>query len=238
MTRSSQMKFMRVLPTATRIGVRGGTSLLSALVLVFCLPLNVAAQATVTVNTTNDLDDGSCDESHCSLREAIAASNEAAAGGIIAFNIAGSGPHTIQPSSALPPIEDALQIDGATQPGFAGAPVIELDGSLAGDAHGLDIVGSNNLIRSLAINRFAWNGISINTDCTENVIEGTYHLANTQVPVEELQAKLEAIFEGLDRKEIYLRADQAAPDEETPQQRAPFLGPHILMEAEYVSLYN
>jgi biopolymer transport protein TolR len=41
--------------------------------------------------------------------------------------------------------------------------------------------------------------------------EGTYHLANTEIPLEELQPKLEAIFEGLDEKEIYLRADKAAP---------------------------
>ena len=41
--------------------------------------------------------------------------------------------------------------------------------------------------------------------------EGTYHLATLEVPLEELQSKLEAIFEGLDDKEIYLRADQTAP---------------------------
>jgi len=41
--------------------------------------------------------------------------------------------------------------------------------------------------------------------------DGTYHLARTQVPLEELQAKLAAIFEGTDQKEIYLRADKDAP---------------------------
>jgi biopolymer transport protein TolR len=41
--------------------------------------------------------------------------------------------------------------------------------------------------------------------------EGTYYLASREIPLEELQSKLEAIFEGLDDKEIYLRADQAAP---------------------------
>ena len=150
------------------------TRLLTVFVFVWCLPLGLAAQANVAVNTTDDLDDGTCDETHCSLREAITASNSAANGGIITFNISGSGPHTIQPSSALPAVEDGVRIDGATQPGFAGAPIVELDGSLAGDAHGLDVVGSNNLIRALVINRFAWNGISINTDCTDNLIEGNY----------------------------------------------------------------
>ena len=148
--------------------------LLTVLVLFWSLPLDVAAQTTVTVNTTNDVDDGACDATHCSLREAITALSHAGDGGIVTFDIPGSGPHTIQPSMALPPVEDGVSIDGATQPGFAGAPVIELDGSLAGEAHGLDVVGSNNLIRALVINRFAWNGISINTDCTDNVIEGNY----------------------------------------------------------------
>jgi biopolymer transport protein TolR len=41
--------------------------------------------------------------------------------------------------------------------------------------------------------------------------DGTYHLARQQVPVEELQTKLAAIFQGTDEKEIYLRADKDAP---------------------------
>ena len=34
-----------------------------------------AEAATFTVNTTNDIDDGTCNATHCSLREAIAAAN-------------------------------------------------------------------------------------------------------------------------------------------------------------------
>jgi biopolymer transport protein TolR len=41
--------------------------------------------------------------------------------------------------------------------------------------------------------------------------DGTYHLARQQVPLEELEPKLKAIFEGTDEKEIYLRADKDAP---------------------------
>jgi biopolymer transport protein TolR len=41
--------------------------------------------------------------------------------------------------------------------------------------------------------------------------DGTYHLARTAVPLEELQPKLQAIFAGTDEKEIYLRADKDAP---------------------------
>jgi biopolymer transport protein TolR len=41
--------------------------------------------------------------------------------------------------------------------------------------------------------------------------DGTYHLASAQIPLEELGPKLEAIFEGRDRKEVFLRADKEAP---------------------------
>ena len=37
------------------------------------------------------------------------------------------------------------------------------------------------------------------------------HLANQEIPLDELEAKLSAIFEGLDEKEVFLRADKEAP---------------------------
>ena len=41
--------------------------------------------------------------------------------------------------------------------------------------------------------------------------EGKYYLGRSEVPLSELQTKLEAIFEGRDNKEIFLRADSEAP---------------------------
>ena len=41
--------------------------------------------------------------------------------------------------------------------------------------------------------------------------EGEYSLARKIVPIDELQAKLEAVFEARGSKEIFLRADEAAP---------------------------
>jgi biopolymer transport protein TolR len=40
--------------------------------------------------------------------------------------------------------------------------------------------------------------------------DGTYVLGRKEIPEAELQAKLTAILEGLDRKEIFLRADKNA----------------------------
>jgi len=41
--------------------------------------------------------------------------------------------------------------------------------------------------------------------------EGEYSLARKIVPIDELQSKLEAVFEARGSKEVFLRADEAAP---------------------------
>jgi biopolymer transport protein TolR len=41
--------------------------------------------------------------------------------------------------------------------------------------------------------------------------EGKVFLGRQEIPIDELRAKLAAIFEGKDSKEIYLRADKEAP---------------------------
>jgi biopolymer transport protein TolR len=41
--------------------------------------------------------------------------------------------------------------------------------------------------------------------------DGKTFLAQREVAAEELEAKLQSIFEGRDKKELYLRADKAAP---------------------------
>ena len=40
--------------------------------------------------------------------------------------------------------------------------------------------------------------------------DGTYFLASREIPEAELEAKLKAILDGLDRKEIFLRGDKEA----------------------------
>jgi biopolymer transport protein TolR len=41
--------------------------------------------------------------------------------------------------------------------------------------------------------------------------DGKYYLAQTEIPVADLQKKLEAIFQASDKQEVYLRADKDAP---------------------------
>jgi parallel beta-helix repeat protein len=115
-----------------------------------------------------------------SLRQAILNANASVNAGtpdIIRFAIPGVGAHTIQLLSQLPDITDPVVIDGTTQPGYSGTPVIELDGSLAGNADGLEISSGDTTVRGLDIHSFVGdpNGlIDIVGPSGGNVIQGNY----------------------------------------------------------------
>ena len=94
-----------------------------------------------------------------SLRQAILDANTAPGNDLITFAIPGAGPHTIAPLSALPAITSPVTIDGTTQAGFDGVPIIELDGTNAGGgASGLFITAGNSIVRGLVVNRFGTGG--------------------------------------------------------------------------------
>lgn len=122
-----------------------------------------------TVLNTNDSGPGS-------LRNAIQYANLSTdVVDTIRFEI-GSGVQTISPLSALPTITDPAIIDGTTQPGFAGTPIIQLSGTSAGGStNGLTITSAGSTIKGLIINRFSGNGIVISgTAATNNTIAGNY----------------------------------------------------------------
>ncbi len=66
-----------------------------------------------------------------------------------------TGSWTIKPASPLPAITNSIFIDGFSQPGYSGTPVIKLSGSNAGTASGLTITGSGVTVRGLDITRFS-----------------------------------------------------------------------------------
>jgi CSLREA domain-containing protein len=109
-----------------------------------------------TVNSTNDVDDGTCDATHCSLHEAIDAANASAATDSIGFNIAGAGPHTIALTGALPDItDDNLTIDGGTSEVI----IIKVDGAY--DGLTLETGSSNANIRNLVFDGDGLGGDAI-----------------------------------------------------------------------------
>jgi len=121
---------------------------------------------TFLVNSTDDLDDGTCNATHCSLREAITQANSNLSAlfeytDIIAFDIPGDGPHVIQQTSELPAITEPVVIDGTTEPDFKRYPIVEIDGTNAGGVSGLTLASNDNTIRGLAITNFSGDGIVV-----------------------------------------------------------------------------
>jgi CSLREA domain-containing protein len=153
--------------------------------------------ATFVVNSTADdgdsyLPDGICDTANfpltrpgrppippsgiCTLRAAIAQANNTPALDTITFNIPGAGPHAIAPRSLLPTVEHPVVIDGATQPGFAGRPLIVLSGHAMRDvpsATGLAIRGGNSTVRGLVVKSFDGVGLLLFGQ-GNNVVQGNF----------------------------------------------------------------
>ena len=148
-----------------------------------CLALAApAGAATITVTTTAD-DDTSGDGS-VSLREAIGAINSGGSSDsditaqspgtygsndAIHFNIPGSGVQIIDVGSpsatALPQLQQAVTIDGTTQPG-SGAVRVVLDGSAVSSSSAAGLAATARVtIRGLAIGHFKGSGVNLDEFC-------------------------------------------------------------------------
>ncbi len=73
--------------------------------------------STLTVNKTDDHDDGVCGTTDCTLREAINAANANSDDSYITFNLPGSGAQTIQLQDELPAVSTPISITGPTTGG-------------------------------------------------------------------------------------------------------------------------
>jgi len=124
-----------------------------------------ATAMTLMVTTTSDSGPGS-------LRQAITDANANPGLDTIIFSI-GSGIQTIVLTTDLPIITDPVILDGTTQPGFAGAPIIEVNGTNARIRAGLNITAGNSIVRGLVLNRFGSAAIGLQTN-GGNHIEGNY----------------------------------------------------------------
>jgi parallel beta-helix repeat protein len=141
------------------------------------------------VNTRDGDDDGGNNRSiQGSLRQFMQNSNAISATLSSVFTIptsdpgydgTGNGEFTIQPTSALPIIDDPVVLDATTQTANIGdtnpaGPEVELDGSDPGSGNeGFLLQGAgSSTIRGFVINRFKEDGIEIESD--GNTIEGNF----------------------------------------------------------------
>ena len=121
-----------------------------------------------------------------SLRQAILDANAAAGADTVAFNIVGSGVHTIALATSLPAISQPLTIDGYTQSGSSpnthdttqGLDTvlrIAIDGNASGASSiCLDVAAVDVTIRGLVIHSCGFAGIRLQNSATNTVIEGNF----------------------------------------------------------------
>ena len=125
-----------------------------------------ATAATLAVINVNDSGAGS-------LRQAILDANATNGRDTIIFQIPGTGVHTIVLLAALPAITDPVLINGTTQPGYAGTPMIEINGAGGGSSAGLRLLTANSTIKGLALNRFVAQGLLVQ-GAGSNVIQANF----------------------------------------------------------------
>ena len=137
----------------------------AALALFLVLPRAEGADFIVT--TTNSSGAGS-------LYDAITNANSTPGLDRILFNLPGVN-RSIRPTASTPlVITDPVILDGTSQPGYAGLPVIELNGLLAGSGTvGLRVQAGNCVVRGLVINHFSGQGLYLDGGAS-NVVQNNF----------------------------------------------------------------
>jgi hypothetical protein len=113
------------------------------------------------------------------LRSAIEFANVVPGINTIQFNLSGSEPYIIQPTTELPEIYRPIIIDGTSQPGYTQTPLIQINGSkvtfdssIKPFSDGLNISAGNSTVKGLEIANFG-AGIWLNSQ-GNNFIESNY----------------------------------------------------------------
>ena len=107
------------------------------------------------------------------LRQALLDANDAPGENLVLFNLPGAGVHTIALDSALPEITSPVIVNGWSQPGFTGPPLIEITGAtITNRVDGLNLTAGRSLVRGLILNGFA-TAIRISSNGT-NAVQGCF----------------------------------------------------------------
>lgn len=151
--------------------------LVGRLVCLFSILPVLSHALNVTVINTSDSGAGS-------LRQAISDVNASVdAMNVIDFNITGTPPHTISPSSFFPSLTKPVLIDGFSQPGYViGVPAVVIDYAGAGSfVYGLSLDAEGSTIRGLRIKNCTYSGVRIaGSGCT---VAGCHSVSNTDCGV-------------------------------------------------------
>ncbi len=117
-----------------------------------------------------------------SLRQAILSVDGDSTPDVIDFNIGGGGPATIALTSPLPAITNTATIDGTSQHGYAGTPLITIDATRATgfSANGLDIQAPGTVVQGLAVVGAGSAGILIEQGADRSVVRADYLGVNPQ----------------------------------------------------------
>jgi CSLREA domain-containing protein len=113
------------------------------------------------------------DEPQCTLRAAIQQANSNDGSDEITFDIVGTAPFSILPATGLPAVAGDVSIDAASQPGYSGRPIVQVNGQLAPDGtSGIVLASGISTVRGLAIYGFPSHGILVQSG--GNGIESNY----------------------------------------------------------------
>ena len=136
-------------------------------------------RAALVVTTTDDTDDGTCNASHCSLREAINHANGLTSGSTITMHTDLGLGAMIEPLGELPTLTQtsATVIDGTVRSGFLTGRFI-IQGPGGSSRSGMRITGGNATITRLSIRGFTYfwdlsSGLLLETG-GNNTVEGCW----------------------------------------------------------------
>ncbi len=120
----------------------------------------------LVVNSIGDESTSNCGNNIVTLRSAIERANSLSGTQIIYFYIPGAGPFDIQPASALPNITEAVYLDGTTQKGYDGSPLVSTSGAFGG----LTISSGNSIVQGLSLNSSSGYGLSLFSVGSNNIL--------------------------------------------------------------------
>lgn len=210
----------------------------------------LAQNIVVTVNTTDDNDDGQCNSRHCSYREALNYVNGFQSPVYIYFDIAGAGSERrIELTSSLPTVTtfSSLTIDGTSQ---TNAQVV-IDGN--GDVdYGLQLFDADNtVVDGLTFDNLRLAGVYVQSGSSDCVI-GTEKGGNTftdsryGVVIEGQRALIRNnVFDNNDINGVYVTGAGSAVVGEQGNQAASntflnhrFAGVEVGEKSTYVNIFG